>query len=310
MNKKFLIVAFTISITLSGCTTEKRAMLRVTAEKFRDQAVDAITSVKQVYQLNDLPIDPKISRDFVIDQLLTDRRINYGDPLEVDKIITGENQSNNQPSDLDRELDALQAEYETAVEIFNNLEDINYASTKIVAKTAVPARCLTVRMLLLAKQIQEKPPKPNNPQRVLIALKLQQLRRQYNNANLSSALPPAEIKRQVAEQIDEWLKVNANEKQIINESIFKLLLVVDTGKKLSQLIDEYPNLSFEVIANRVIKILGVAANFTGKDYNSTIGKIKSLEQALKQDKTLKIFMREISLSKINPQQTESQLCQI
>lgn len=285
-------------------------MLRVTAEKFRDQAVDAITSVKQIYQLNDIPIDPQISRDFVIDQLLTDRRINYGDPLVLDKIITGENQSNNQPSDFDRELNALQAEYETAVEIFNNLEDINYGSTKIVSQTAVPARCLTVRMLLLAKQIQEKPPKPNNPQRVLIALKLQQLRRQYNNPNLSPALPPAEIRSQVAEQIDEWLKVNANEKQIINESISKLLLVADTGRKLSQLIDEYPNLSFEVIANRVIKILGVAANLTGKDYNSTIGKIKSLEQALNQDKTLKIFMREISLKESNPQQTESQLCQI
>ncbi|WP_144051209.1 hypothetical protein [Calothrix sp. PCC 7507] len=285
-------------------------MLRLTAESFRNQAIDAITSVKKIYQLNDLPIDTKISRDFVIDQLLTDRRINYGDPLEIDKIITGENQSNNQPSDFDQELDALQAEYETAVEIFNNLENIDYGSARIVAQTATPARCLTVKTLLLAKQIQEKPPKPNNPQRVIIALKLQQLRRQYNNPNISSPLPPAEIKRQVAEQIDEWLKVNAAEKQILNESITKLLLVADTGKKLSQLIDEYPNLSFEAIATRVTKIIGVAANFTGKDYSSTLGKISSLEYAINQDKTLRLFMREISLKKRNSQSTESQLCQI
>lgn len=307
---QFYIIAFTISVTLSGCTPEKRQMLRLTAESFRNQAVDAITSVKKIYKLNDLPIDANISRDFVIDQLLTDRGINYGDPLQVDKIITGENQSNNQPSDFDHELDVLQAEYETAVEIFNNLEDINYGSAKLVAQTATPARCLTVKMLLLAKRIQEKPPKPNNPQRVLIALKLQQLRRQYNNPKAPSPLPSAEIKRQVAEQIDEWLKVNASEKQIINESISKLLLVADTGRKLSQLIDDYPNLSFELIATRVTKIIGVAGNITGRDYSSTIGKINSLEHAINQDKTLKIFIREISFKKSNPQQTESQLCQV
>jgi len=307
---RFFVIAFTVSITLSSCTPEKRTMLRVTAESFRNQAVDAITSVKKIYQLNDLPIDATMSRDFLVDQLLTDRRINYGDPLQVDKIITGENQSNNQSSDFDKELDALQAEYETSVQVFNNLENIDYGSPKIVAQTATPARCLTVKALLLAKEIQAKPPKPNNPQRVIIGLKLQQLRNQYNHPNIPSALPPAEIKRQVAEQIDEWLKVNAAEKQILNESVTKLLLVADTGKKLSQLIDEYPNLNFEVIATRVTQILGVAANVSGQDYSSIIGEINSLESAINQDNTLKSFMTEISLKKKTSQSTESHLCQM
>ncbi|BAY09766.1 hypothetical protein NIES2098_29310 [Calothrix sp. NIES-2098] len=306
---RIYIVAFTLITTLSSCTPEKRTMLRVTAENFRNQAVDAITSVKKIYQLNELPIDAQVSREFIVEQLLTDRRINFGDPREIEKIISGENQSNNQPSDFDRELDALQAEYETAVDIFNNLETIDYGSARIVAQTAKPARCLTVKMLLLAKQIQEKPPKPNNPQRVLIGLKLQQLRRKYNNSNTSSPVNREEIKRQVTEQIDEWLKVNAAEQQLLNESTSRLLIAADTGRKLSKLIDDYPTLSFEAIATRVTNIVGVAATFTGRDYSSIVSKMNSIEQSIYEDKTLKEFLRQLSLRKINSQPLEPQLCQ-
>ncbi|MBD2166786.1 hypothetical protein H6G04_20545 [Calothrix membranacea FACHB-236] len=283
-------------------------MLRLTAETFRNQAVDAIASVKKIYQLNELPLDAEISRDFVVEQLLSDRRINFGDPREVDKIITGENQSNNQPSDLERELDALQSEYDTAIEIFNNLETIDYGSAKIVAKTAQPARCLTVKMLLLAKQIQQKPPKPNNPQRVLIGLKLQQLQRKYNNPNTYSQLGTDEIKRQVAEQIDAWLKVNATEQQILNESISRLLIAADTGRKLSKLIDEYPSLSFEAIATRITKIVGVATNVTGRDYSSVLSRINSIEQSINEDKTLQEFFQEVSQINLRSQPLKSQLC--
>lgn len=303
------IVAFSLSATLSSCTPEKRTMLRVTAENFRNQAVDAITSVKKIYQLDELPLDARVSRDFIVEQLLTDRTINFGDPREIDKIISGENQSNNQPSDFDRELDALQAEYDTAVEIFNNLETIDYGSARIVAQTAKPARCLTVKMLLLAKQIQEKPPKPNNPQRVIIGLKLQQLRKKYNNPNTSSQIGSEEIKRQVAEQIDEWVKVNATEQQILNESTSRLLIAADTGRKLSKLIDDYPTLSFEAIATRVTNIVGVAANFTGRDYSSIISKMNSIEQSINEDKTLKEFLRQVSLRRINSQPLDTKLCQ-
>ncbi|BAY99461.1 hypothetical protein NIES37_34440 [Tolypothrix tenuis PCC 7101] len=306
---KILIIALTLSTTLSSCTPEKRTMLRLTAETFRNQAVDAIASVKKVYQLNELPLDAEISRDFVVEQLLSDRRINFGDPREVDKIIMGENQSNNQPSDLERELDALQSEYDTAIEIFNNLETIDYGSAKIVSQTAQPARCLTVKMLLLAKQIQQKPPKPNNPQRVLIGLKLQQLQRKYNNPNTYSQIGPEEIKRQVAEQIDAWLKVNASEQQILNESISRLLIAADTGRKLSKLIDEYPSLSFEAIATRITKIVGVANTITGRDYSSVLSRINSIEQSINEDKTLQYFLQEVSQKNLRSQPLKTQLCQ-
>ncbi|WP_230966781.1 hypothetical protein [Nostoc sp. NZL] len=182
-------------------------MLRVTAENFRDRAADAITSVKKIYQLDDLPRDDNL----VIERLLNDPSIKFGIPREVNRIITGESQQNIQSSDVDQVLDDLKAEYDTATEVFNKLETIDYESARIVAKTAQPARCLTVKMLLLAKRIQESPPRPSDPQRVLISFELKRLGEQYRNLSISSQSEAEEIKRQVAKQIDEWRKVNFSE---------------------------------------------------------------------------------------------------
>lgn len=302
---KFCIVACTISLTISGCTPQKRAMLRVTAENFRDRAANAITSVKKIYQLNNLPIDDNL----VIERLLTDTNIQFGISTEVNRIITGESEQNIQLSDVDQALDALKAEYDTAVEVFNKLETIDYESKRIVAQTAQPARCLTVKMLLLAKRIQEKPPRPRDWERVIISSKLKHLGEQYRKLNISSQPEAEEIRRQVVEQIDDWRKVNFSEQQSLNESISKLLIAADTGRKLSELIDNYPNLNFEVIAARVTQILGVATNFTGNDYSSTLTKINTLEKEIGEDKILKEFMKEISLRNGQVQPQNSQLCQ-
>ncbi|WP_335218523.1 hypothetical protein [Nostoc sp.] len=302
---KFWIVACTISFTISGCTPEKRAMLRITAENFRDRAADAITSVKKIYQLNNLPIDDNL----VVDQLLTDTSIEFGIPTEVNSIITGESQQNSQSSDVDQTLDTLKAEYDTAVEVFNKLETIDYESKRIVAQTAQPARCLTVKMLLLAKRIQEKPPRPMDWERVIISSKLKHLSEEYRKLNISSQPEAQEIKHQVVEQIDDWRKVNAAEQQSLNESISKLLAAADTGRKLSELIDDYPNLNFEVIAARVTQIVGVATNFTSNDYNSLLTKINTVEREVNKDDVLKEFMKEVSLINRQVQPKNSQLCQ-
>ncbi|MEH2167176.1 MAG: hypothetical protein V7K41_10975 [Nostoc sp.] len=280
-------------------------MLRVTAETFRDRADDAITSVKKIYQLNNLPIDDNL----VIERLLTDSNIEFGIPKEVNRIITGESQQNAQSSDVEQTLDALKAEYDTAVDVFNKLETIDYESKRIVAQTAQPARCLTVKMLLLAKRIQERPPRPMDWERIIISSRLKDLSERYRKLSISSEPEAEEIKRQVVEQIDNWRKVNFSEQQSLNESISKLLAAADTGRKLSELIDDYPNLNFEVIATRVTQIIGVATNLTGNKYSSSIIKINSLEKEINKDKILKEFMKEIFLRNRQVQLPNSRLCQ-
>lgn len=298
-----------MSLTLSSCTPERRTMLRITTERFHDQVVEAITSVKDVYTLRNVPLDPKLSRELITQQLLTDPSVNFRDIIEINKIITQDNETNKQPSNLDRELDALTAEYDTALEVFQNLENIDYGSSRIVAQSAQPARCLTVKMLLLAKQIQERPPQPNNSQRVLISVRLQQLRRLYNIRNSSSSTSAEEIKRQVAEQIDEWLRVNADEKAALDETMTKLLIAADTGRQLSKLIDDYSNLSFDVIATRVTQIMGITSNLTGKNYSSLRTRMRTVERVINEDRTLREFVSDLSLRRTQLQTSKPQLCQ-
>ncbi|WP_138497190.1 hypothetical protein [Nostoc sp. PA-18-2419] len=80
---KICILTSIISLILSSCTPQKRAMLRVTAQNFRDRAADAITSVKKIYQLNDLPRDDNL----VVERLLNEPGIEFGIPREVNRII-------------------------------------------------------------------------------------------------------------------------------------------------------------------------------------------------------------------------------
>ncbi|WP_230966779.1 hypothetical protein [Nostoc sp. NZL] len=87
------------------------------------------------------------------------------------------------------------------------------------------------------------------------------------------------------------------------------MVAADTGRQLSELIDDYPNLNFEVIAARVTQIVGVASSFTDNDYSSTFTKINTLEKEVNQDQVLKEFMKEISLRNRHMQPSNSQLCQ-
>lgn len=304
-----LSITIAISLVLSGCTPQRRAMLRLTAEKFHQQVIESITSVQEIYTLTNVPIENSLSRDLITQELLTKPGLNFNNINAVNEIITQDEEIEDSQSDLARELDNLTAEYDTALEIFQNLESIDYGSSQIVARTAQPARCLTVKMLILAKEIQNRPPKPNNPQRVRISLKLNELREQYKNPELSTGITREEIKRQVAEQVDAWLAVNAAEKQMIEASIAKLVIAADTGRKLSKLIDDYSNLSFDVIATRVTQIIGVTSTITGSNYSTTLTQIKTLEAAVNQDPTLRNFHLEVANKNTPSQPLANQLCQ-
>ncbi|WP_427162358.1 hypothetical protein ACQFX9_12835 [Aliinostoc sp. HNIBRCY26] len=284
-------------------------MLRITAEKFHEQVIAAITSVKEIYTLSNVPLEPSESRKLITDQLLDSNEIDFSDINQVNEIITQDDTTDQPPSAVERDLEDLTAEYDTALEIFKNLENIDYGSSQIVAKTTQPARCLTVKMLLLAKEIQANPPKPSNPRRVLISLKLQDLQKQYLDAKSSGNTNTVEIKRQVAEQIDEWLKINAAEKKLIEDSITQLVIAADTGSKLSKLIDEYSDLDFEVIATRITQIVGVTSSLTGKDYSSVLTRMKTLETTINSDPTLRDFLRDVSIKTRLTPTSQPKLCQ-
>jgi hypothetical protein len=308
--KKLALILVAISCMVSSCTPEKRAMLRATAENFRNQAFEAITSYKEINQLQlrestTDDIDTTVAEllnNPIIENNSDDGSINF---QQLELIILGEKQ---QPSELDAALDNLQAEYDQVVEIFTNLEAIDYGSSKIVAQTAQPARCLTVKMLRLAQLLQKNPPKPKNPERAELGLELIKLRQEYRQENISTT-KKQEIEDKVAVLINKWRNLDLEEKEMVETAIAKFIVAADKGQKLSKLIDEYPHLSFDVISARLTQILGLTTNITGNDYSSLTSKINTVEREIKSDKTLSSFFIDVVNGQSKPDKSQLK-CQI
>ncbi|MCC5639074.1 hypothetical protein LC593_25230 [Nostoc sp. CHAB 5844] len=307
---KLALIFVAISLTISSCTPEKRAMLRATAENFRNQAYEAITSYKEINRLqlrestgDDTSITiAELLNNPIIENYSDDGSINFE---QLDLIILGEKK---QPSELDTALDNLQAEYDQVVEIFTNLEAIDYGSSKIVAQTAQPARCLTVKMLRLAQLLQKNPPKPKNPERAEIGVELIKLRQEYRQSNIPEA-EKQEVENKVAVLINKWRNLDLEEKEMVETAIAKFIVAADKGQRLSKLIDEYPHLSFDVISARITQILSLTTNITGNNYSSLAGKINTIEQEIKSDKTLSNLYIDVVNGQSKPDKSQLK-CQI
>ncbi|MBD2436887.1 hypothetical protein [Nostoc sp. FACHB-110] len=302
---KSAISCVALSLALSSCTPEKRAMLRATAESFRNQAVEAITAYREINQLelrNTTVDDPNTTIAELLNNPIIEDSFNEGviDFKQLDQIILGEQ---SQPSALDTALNNLQAEYDKAVEVFTNLEAIDYESSKIVAQTAQPARCLTVKMLLLAQLLQENPPKPKNPERAEIGLELIKLRQNYRQANLSER-EKQEIENQVGRLVNKWRNLDVEEKEMIEGAIAKFLVAADKGQRLSKLIDEYPHLSFDVISARITQILSLTTNITGNNYSYLTVKIHNIEREIQSDLTLNSYLTDVVNGQFKPDKSQ------
>ncbi|MEH1867709.1 MAG: hypothetical protein V7K69_22260 [Nostoc sp.] len=274
-----------MSIALSGCSPERRAVLRLTALNFKTQASDAIESVKTIYQLNPLPRSTVELRRKLLKRLLSDRNIDFADIDQISNIIENQLQTNTQSNPVNNVLNDLKQEYIVAGETFNNIEQAGLLGTEAgaVTRAAEPSRRLTVKMLLLAELITQNPPSPKNPDRVVILFRFSKLRTQFQNA--TSEADKTQIFNQGEQLLDELLSINAEDKTMICQATAKLLLTADTGAKLSQLIEKYNDVSFDEVVAKINTILGIASSF-GSDITAVNVRTREIQAAIQEDPIL------------------------
>ncbi|WP_254625758.1 hypothetical protein [Nostoc sp. TCL240-02] len=274
-----------MSIALSGCSPERRAVLKLTALNFKTQASDAIESVKTIYQLNPLPRSTVELRRRLLKRLLSDRNIDFADIDQISNIIENQLQTNTRPNPVNNVLNDLKQEYIVAGETFNNIEQAGLLGTEAdaVTRAAEPSRRLTVKMLLLAELIAQDPPSPKNPDRVVILFRFSKLRTQFQNA--TSEADKTQIFNQGEQLLDELLSINAEDKTMICQATAKLLLTADTGTKLSKLIEKYNDVSFDEVVAKITTILGIASSF-GSDITAVNVRVKEIQTAIQEDPIL------------------------
>ncbi|QKQ77390.1 hypothetical protein FBB35_32485 [Nostoc sp. TCL240-02] len=282
--KSFLLFLI-MSIALSGCSPERRAVLKLTALNFKTQASDAIESVKTIYQLNPLPRSTVELRRRLLKRLLSDRNIDFADIDQISNIIENQLQTNTRPNPVNNVLNDLKQEYIVAGETFNNIEQAGLLGTEAdaVTRAAEPSRRLTVKMLLLAELIAQDPPSPKNPDRVVILFRFSKLRTQFQNA--TSEADKTQIFNQGEQLLDELLSINAEDKTMICQATAKLLLTADTGTKLSKLIEKYNDVSFDEVVAKITTILGIASSF-GSDITAVNVRVKEIQTAIQEDPIL------------------------
>ncbi|MBE8987261.1 hypothetical protein [Nostoc sp. LEGE 12450] len=282
--KTFLLLLI-MSIALSGCSPERRAVLRLTALNFKIQASDAIESVKTIYQLNPLPRSTVELRRKLLKRLLSDRNIDFADIDQISNIIENQLQTNNKSNPVNNVLNDLKQEYIVAGETFNNIEQAGLLGTEAgaVTRAAEPSRRLTVKMLLLAELVAQNSPSPKNPDRVVILFRFSKLRTQFQNA--ASEADKRQIFNQGEQLLDELLSINIEDKTMICQARAKLLLTAETGAKLSQLIEKYNDVSFDEVVAKITTILGIASSF-GSDITAVNVRLKEIQTAIQEDPIL------------------------
>lgn len=283
-----------LSLTLNGCSPERRAILRLTALNFQTQATEAIAATKVIYQLTANARPENQRREVLVRRLLTDPNLDFGNPEAINKII-GQilGISPAIPNPVNEALDDLRQEYVVAAETFTNLEQAGLLGTesKAVASAAEPARRLTVKMLLLAEMIRQNPPSPKNANRVWIFYQFAQLRTRY-----ASATTDAE-RRQIIETanqlLDQLFTINAEETTIVCQATAKLLLTAQTGTQLSALIEDYDRLSLNEIVAKITTALGIASSLSGRDLTSVNSKITEIQTSIQKDAALNRILNEL-----------------
>lgn len=283
-----------LSLTLNGCSPERRAILRLTALNFQTQATEAIAATKVIYQLTANARPENQRREVLVRRLLTDPNLDFGNPEAINKII-GQilGISPAIPNPVNEALDDLRQEYVVAAETFTNLEQAGLLGTesKAVASAAEPARRLTVKMLLLAEMIRQNPPSPKNANRVWIFYQFAQLRTRY-----ASATTDAE-RRQIIETanqlLDQLFTINAQETTIVCQATAKLLLTAQTGAQLSALIEDYDRLSLNEIVAKITTALGIASSLSGRDLTSVNSKITEIQTSIQKDAALNRILNEL-----------------
>ncbi|MHC5733960.1 hypothetical protein [Nostoc sp.] len=274
-----------MSIALSSCSPERRAVLRLTALNFKIQASDAIESVKTIYQLNPLPRSTVELRRILVRRLLSDPNIDFADIDQISNIIENQLQTNTRSNPVNNVLNDLKQEYIVAGETFNNIEQAGLLGTEAgaVSRAAEPSRRLTVKMLLLAELIAQDPPSPRNPDRVVILFRFSKLRTQFQNA--TSEAERTQLFNQAEQLLDELLSINTQDKTMICQARAKLLLTADTGAKLSQIIEKYNDLSFDEVVAKITTALGIASSF-GADISAVNVKTQEIQIAIQEDPIL------------------------
>ncbi len=274
-----------VSVTLSGCTSEKARSLRLAAVQFKNESLAAIEAIEAMHQRELAPParslaevrSSSINNILAFNKPLNSKRVDFAidpspklDPRTQDKWSAFINKLNTQ--------------YEALAAIYDQVEGGSLLASKAVQKSAEHAEKLTLQMAAFATVIDKHPP-IFFQERIVIIAGLEKLRQEYqqkqNNGESDENLQL--IRDRVGELLDKWQQVRSDEQKLRDTTVAQCLKAAVLGKELSQLIERYNELKLDDLNSLIARILDTTAAITGRDYASLKVKATSVFAEIQND---------------------------
>jgi hypothetical protein len=262
---------------LTACASPQKAqILKTTAIQFSVEADAAILAIDEMHK-RELASPPRSDTE-AVDQFVTD--VLDWDPSEAaGGPIDGDNlELLIDPDKVDLIMPARQAwtdfisglrqQYATFAAIFERLPEGSFLAVTPVEQSEAPARKLTAQLAAFAVSMDKHPPRLIQS-RNAIANKL-------NSVRDSQDMGLEQKRREIAELRERAVEVIATERELQRAVVEQLVKASALGVEVSQLIDEYDQLSVDDLLFLSQQALGIAGQVTGEDYSRLQGRASNI----------------------------------
>lgn len=275
----FLVAAVFLGCLLMGCTPEKAQALRTAAVQFRSESLAAINALEVM--LDKEIAEPPRSETEAAGQFAKNLlELPASQPLSAEIIRRALNPDavTLNPEVAQRKANLfgeVRAQYAAFAAIFDQLEAGSFLARDAVARATPYADKLTLQMAAFAKSVTEHPPQLIQFRNALIA--------RMDAARKDAALSAEEKSRRLRELRDEWLLLEAGERDLQRSVVELCLKAATLGREVSRLSRTYGDLSLEDINFAVQRALDVAGQLTGKDVTALAAKASEVYASIRDD---------------------------
>jgi hypothetical protein len=290
-----------VSVTLSGCTSEKARSLRLAAVQFKNESLAAIEAIEAMHQRELAPparSPAQVRSEFINNILEANSEISEQDvELAINPDAPTLDSTTQEPWQVF--INKMNAQYEALAAIYDEVEGGSLLASKAVQKSAEHAKNLTLQMAAFATVIDKHPPMLIQ-ERIIVVADLDTLRQEYQQKKQTGEsnenLQP--LRDKAGELLDKWQQIAINEQKLRDTTVAQCLKAAVLGKDLTQLIERYDKLDLDDLNSIIARVLDTAAAITGRDYASLKTKAANIFTEIRNDeiwsKAANTVLKEVS----------------
>ncbi len=271
------IVLLVFAVTLSACTEKKAQALQLAAQNFSSEARDAVQTVRELFTA-DFSGTAETLEEQTTKVVANIEALKPSEQLKAEllsELIKGPTLANPARELINDEFNLLDRAYSGFASMYESLPRGYLFSRDAVKRSEKQAIKLTIQLINVADHVKKYPFKFHG-RRVLLIEKIEQARKIGDKDSRKAII------RLLAEEV---VRLRHDEMRANNEAILKCLRGAESGKRVSELIRDYEQLSLEDILAETGSALGFVSAISGgnADVEALVKKYNNIRDTIKSD---------------------------